>query len=91
MPMLLGHNKVRITETFGPTHPRSPAFDWRYGIRAKSAFTGQAADGVPVTVDISGQLPEQRATDQTGWLYVDYFEGESVRLTIHNLYDGSQI
>lgn len=91
LPMLLGHNKVRITETFGPTHPRSPAFDWRYGIRAKSAFTGQAADGVPVTVDISGQLPEQRATDQTGWLYVDYFEGESVRLTIHNLYDGSQI
>ncbi len=90
LPMSLGHNKVRITETFGPAQTRSPAFDWTYGIRATSTFTGQAAAGVPMTVSISGQLPAQRTTDQTGWIYVYYSEGESASLTIRNLYDGSQ-
>jgi len=88
-PMSLGHNKVSITERFGPTQTRSPAFDFTYGIRAASSFTGLAAGNVPVIVEITGQLPTQRPTDQTGWLYVHYFAGESARLTIHNLYDGS--
>jgi len=88
-PMSLGHNKVSITERFGPTQTRSPAFDFTYGIRAASSFTGLAAGNVPVIVEITGQMPMQRPTDQTGWLYVHYFAGESARLTIHNLYDGS--
>jgi hypothetical protein len=87
LPMLLAHNKVQITETSGPLQMGSG--DWRYGIRATSFFTKQGADGVPVDIWISGEVPRRGVTDSRGWSYINYKDGASASLTIYNRYDGS--
>ncbi|AEV62475.1 alpha-2-macroglobulin family protein [Pseudomonas ogarae] len=89
LPMSLGHNKVEITERFGPTEMGGSASYWMYGIRATSTFTGQPAGGVPVTVTVSEKPPTQGRTAQTGWIYVNYYDDESASLIIRNLYDNS--
>jgi hypothetical protein len=87
LPMLLGHNKVQITEISGPLQTGSG--DWRYGIRATSFFTKQGAGGVPVNIWISGEVPRQGITENSGWVYVIYKDGASASLNIYNRYDGS--
>ncbi|KHA72853.1 hypothetical protein NZ35_12850 [Pseudomonas chlororaphis] len=86
LPMVLGHNKVRITEKYGP---KDEAGGWgRYGIRAASTFTEQPAGDVSVTVHFPGGQPTLRKTGQDGWLYVRY-DGDIPTLSIDNRYDGS--
>lgn len=88
MPISLGHNKVEITERDGP---RRIDERWRYGIRVTSAFSGQPAGDVAVTVTLSGSGDVQRSTQSDGWIYVYYDDGQDVSFTIHNGYDGSTI
>lgn len=88
LPMVLGHNKVRITEKYGPT---DEAGGWgRYGIRATSTFTELPAGDVSVTVHFPGGQPTLRKTGQDGWLYVRY-DGDIPTLSIDNRYDGSTV
>ena len=89
LPMSLGHNKVKITERFGPQEWGGSASYWRYGIRATSTFTGQPAGRVPVTVAATGKPPVESPTASDGWIYIQYYTGEWVSLTIRNRYDGS--
>ncbi len=88
LPMVLGHNKVKIAERDGPWQIGE---GWRYGIRVVSAFSGQAAGNIPVTVTVSGSGDVQRNTQSDGWIYIYYDDGQVVRWTIHNGYDGSTI
>ncbi|TMU66196.1 hypothetical protein FGA82_31475 [Pseudomonas fluorescens] len=89
LPMSLGHNKVNISEKFGPQEMGGSASYWRYGIRATSTFTGQPAGRVPVTVAVTGKPTVESLTDSNGWIYINYYDGESASLTILNRYDGS--
>jgi hypothetical protein len=88
MPMSLGHNKVEITESDGPWQIDGR---WRYGIRVTSAFSGQPAGDVPVTITISGSGDVQRSTQPDGWIYVHYDDGQTVSFSIHNGYDGTTV
>lgn len=88
MPMSLGHNKVEITERDGPSQIKER---WRYGIRVTSAFSGQPAGDVAVTVSVSGSEDVQRSTQSDGWIYVYYDDGQVVSFTIHNGYDGTTV
>jgi hypothetical protein len=88
MPMSLGHNKVEITERDGPSQIDGR---WRYGIRVTSAFSGQPAGDVAVTVSVSGSEDVQRNTQSDGWIYVYYGDGQVVSFTIHNGYDGTTV
>jgi hypothetical protein len=88
MPISLGHNKVEITERDGP---RQIDGRWRYGIRVTSAFSGQPAGDVPVTITISGSGDVQRSTQPDGWIYVHYDDGQTVSFSIHNGYDGTTV
>ncbi|QKV63750.1 hypothetical protein HUW52_12950 [Pseudomonas sp. 43A] len=88
MPMSLGHNKVEITERDGPSQIDGR---WRYGIRVTSAFSGQPAGDVAVTVSVSGSEDVQRNTQSDGWIYVYYDDGQVVSFTIHNGYDGTTV
>ncbi len=67
LPMHLGHNKVKITETSGPI--QMGWGDWNYGIRATSSFTMQGAGGVPVDVFVSGEGLREGVTQSNGWIY----------------------
>ncbi|MBF6035743.1 hypothetical protein H8F23_21055 [Pseudomonas sp. P155] len=88
LPMVLGHNKVKITEKYGPT---DEAGGWgRYGIRATSTFTELPAGGVSVTIQFPHGQPTLRETGQDGWLYVRY-DGDIPTLSIFNHYDGSNV
>jgi hypothetical protein len=89
LPMSLGHNKVKISERFGPQEWGGGASYWRYGIRATSTFTEQPAGSVPVTVAVTGKPPVESLTAYDGWIYIHYYDGESASLTIRNRYDGS--
>ncbi|VVM77438.1 hypothetical protein [Pseudomonas fluorescens] len=91
LPMSLGHNKVNISERFGPQEMGGSASYWRYGIRVASTFTGQPAGAVPVTVAVTGKPTVERLTTFDGWIYVSYYSGESARFTIRNRYDGSSV
>jgi hypothetical protein len=89
LPMFLSHNKVKITEKFGPQEMGGTASYWRYGIRATSTFTGEPAEDVPVTVAVTGNATMKSHTAHDGWVYINYYDGESASLTIRNRYDGS--
>ncbi|MFJ2465335.1 hypothetical protein [Pseudomonas sp. NPDC087615] len=89
LPMSLGHNKARISERFGPQEMGGSASYWRYGIRATSTFTGQPAERVPVTVAVTGKPTVENLTAYNGWIYINYYDGESASLIIRNRYDGS--
>ena len=87
LPMSLGHNKVEIAETSGPT--QSEWGYWTYAIKVISSFTKEPAGGVPVTVVYSEGKPQTARTDYNGWLFLRYNDGLSVKVTIFNPYDGS--
>ena len=89
LPMSLGHNKVKISQRFGPQQLGGSASYWRYGICATSTFTGQLAARVPVTVAVTGKPTVESLTASDGWIYINYYDGESASLTIRNRYDGS--
>ena len=89
LPMSLAHNKVKITETFGPQEMAGSAGYWRYGIRATSTFTGQPAARVPVTVLPQDVPPIEMVTAGNGWCYINYYEEAPKSLQILNRYDGS--
>ena len=89
LPMSLGHNKVEITEKFGPQEWGGSASYWRYGIRATSTFTGQPAARVPVTVLPQDVPPIEMVTAGNGWCYIQYYSEAPKQLRILNRYDGS--
>lgn len=89
LPMSLGHNKVEIAETSGPT--QSEGGYWTYGIKAVSSFTKQPAGGVPVTVVIAGEKSTAQYTNENGWLFVRYNDGLSAKVSIFNPYDRSTV
>lgn len=89
LTMSLAHNKVRITETFGPKEMGGSAPYYRYGVCVASAFTGQAAGGRPALLEVSGSEPVVRNTEVNGWIYVSYYEGQTASFTFVNPYDGS--
>jgi hypothetical protein len=87
--MSLGHNKVKITERFGPEEMGGAAGYWRYGIRATSTFTGVPAARVPVTILSSDGPPTETVTNSNGWCYINYYKEAPKSLKITNRYDGS--
>ncbi|WP_152032283.1 hypothetical protein [Pseudomonas silesiensis] len=89
LPMSLGHNKVKITERFGPKEMGGAAGYWRYGIRATSTFTGVPAARVPVTILSSDGPPTETVTNSNGWCYINYYKEAPKSLKITNRYDGS--
>ncbi|MNG00963.1 hypothetical protein D3C84_839210 [compost metagenome] len=89
LPMSLGHNKVKITEKFGPQEWGGSASYWRYGIRATSTFTGRPAARVPVTVLSLHTPPIETFTGGDGWCYIQYYKEDPKDLNILNRYDGS--
>lgn len=88
LPMPMGHNKVKISEKYGPA---DEAGGWgRYGVRARSTFTDLPAGNVSVTVVFPQGQPTLRETGEDGWLYVRY-DGDIPTLSIFNHYDGSSV
>ncbi|VVO15647.1 hypothetical protein PS718_03794 [Pseudomonas fluorescens] len=89
MPMSLGHNKVAITERFGPRWEGASG-QWTSGIRVTSIFNGHPASGITVSLVFSGGRTLQRQAAQDGWLYISYSE-DSVTFNVHSPYDDSVV
>lgn len=89
LPMSLGHNKVRIAQSFGPEELAFPPGNMKYGILVESTFTGQAAAGVVVTATYSGRPPSSGNTGSDGQFFVYYIDWQNARLSILNRYDGT--
>ena len=86
LPISLAHHKAVFSETFGPQAvPGTPPY-LRYGVRVTSAYSEQILTNHPVIL-IKDRQDYHLATDENGWVYVNYYEKETVTFNLDNLYD----